>query len=213
MAKEVFLKRYIPEGQRHAVVDPVTLKKQRPGYLLFADKCLTPIDDKNAELLVSQNEHILSFKKLSEKEIEEEIEKGYVNPDQQPDHQSRKTAAFDLELDEPTAKELETEKAVKAAKSQATKKAKKLAEIVVLEDVAITENVRQSLEDIAKMSDDEFNGQKMPELIELGKSLGVVIPAVGVKKVDALTAINDQAKLLQDKVTGPDGDFGEDVNK
>ena len=214
MAKQIFLKVYIPEGQRHAVIDPVTLRKQRPGYLLFADKCLTPIDDKNADMLLNQNPHILSEQPMTKKDINVTIKSGYVNPDQSPDHQSRKTAAFDLNLDEPTARELETEKQVKDAKAQVKKKVNKLAEITTVKDVAITEAVRQRLEEVAKMSDNEFNGLKMAELTEIGASIGVIIPAVGVKKVDALASVNKQAAYLQNQVAStPEQDFGEDVNK
>ena len=57
---KLYLKRNLPEGQRHCVVDPVTGQIKYPGYLLFPDKCINEIPDNDAERLLEQDGHIIS---------------------------------------------------------------------------------------------------------------------------------------------------------
>ncbi len=70
---KVYLKNYVPEGQVHAVMDPITGKKQRPGFLLFADACDLDIPNKDSGILLRQNKETLSNKALSKKAIAERL--------------------------------------------------------------------------------------------------------------------------------------------
>jgi hypothetical protein len=211
MAKNVYLKRYIEEGQRHCVVDEATNKKKRPGYLLFCDTCLTPIRDEDADALVRQSPNILSLKPMSKKALEEAIETN-ERPSYSPDHINRRTLENDLNIDEPTSMEIAQAKAVlKAAGKKEKKPAKKAAaNVIEFVEVEITGEVKDTLETLAKMSDAEFDGLKLKEIRTYGESLGVKVPAVGIKTVDALKALNSRAAELMENVKSDDEDYEAD---
>ena len=200
MAKNVYLKRYIPEGQRHCVLNEANFKKMRPGYLLFAGECLTPIKDDDANTLVRQNPNVLSFKPLSKAAIEKASE-NLPRPAYSPDHVSKKILESDLNEDETTSMEISIAKAQKKAKT-----AQKIEKV----EVEITAAVKTILGDIAKMSDAEFKGMKLKEVREYGLSLGLKIPAVGIKTVDALKALNDCAAELMEQVKSDESDYDAD---
>jgi hypothetical protein len=211
MAKNVYLKRYIEEGQRHCVLDEANYKKKRPGYLLFCDSCLTPIRDEDADALVRQNPNVLSFKPMSKKALEEAIE-GNTRPSYSPDHINRRILDHDLNEDEPTTMEIAQAKAVLAAagkKKGAKKDTKKkgAANVIEFVDVEISGEVKDTLETLAKMSDAEFDGLKLKEIREYGAVLGVNVPAVGIKTVDALKALNSKAAELMENVKSDDEDY------
>lgn len=70
---KLFLNVWIPQGQRHYVMDPVTLKKQRPGYILFPDKCIKDIPEKDANHFL-ENVHTISDKPMKAPENAEDID-------------------------------------------------------------------------------------------------------------------------------------------
>lgn len=205
MAKNVYLKRYIPEGQRHCVLNEANFKKMRPAYLLFAGECLTPIKDDDANTLVRQNPNVLSFKPLSKAAIEEASE-NLPRPAYTPDHVSKKILESDLNEDETTSMEISIAKAQK----KKGKTAQKIEKVDADEFLEKTVGVKEVLENIAKMSDAEFNGMKLKEVRAHGESLGLKIPAVGIKTVDALKALNDRAAELMEKVKSDEGDYDAD---
>lgn len=204
MAKNVYLKRYIPEGQRHCVLNEANFKKMRPGYLLFAGECLTPIKEDDANTLVRQNPNVLSFKPLSKAAIEE-ASKNLPRPAYSPDHVSKKILESDLNEDETTSMEISIAKAQKKGKT-----AQKIEKVDADEFLEKTAGVKEVLEKIAKMADAEFKEMKLKEIREYGVSLGLKIPAVGIKTVDALKALNDRAAELMEKVKSDEGDYDAD---
>lgn len=202
MAKNVYLKRYIEEGQRHCVLDEANFKKKRPGYLLFCDSCLTQIKDEDANTLVRQNPNILSFKPMSIAALKEAIENN-TRPSYSPDHINRRILESDLNEDEATSMEVAAAKAAKKAKTPAAQKIETV-------DVEITGAVKDTLAKIAQMSDAEFNGMKLKEVRAYGEPLGLKIPAVGIKTVSALAALNGRAAELMEQVKSDDEDYEAD---
>jgi hypothetical protein len=190
MAKELFLKFYIPEGQRHCVLNEANYKKIRPGYLLFSDKCLTPIKDEDAEALLRQNPRIISDKPMSASAIGKE-KKRMARPAYHPDHINKRILDRDLNVDEATSMEIDRD-------------AEKGPEFI------IDDEVKETLVELAKMSDEEFKALKPAEIAGYGSILGVKIKTVGIKKTAMLKQLNDRAAEVKAETKGADEDYDAD---
>lgn len=195
MAKELFLKVYIPEGQRHCVLDETNFKKIRPGYLLFADKCLTPIKDEHAEALLRQNPHVIAEKPMSKSAIEK-AQENMPRPAYTPDHVSKKILVHDEEVDAETSLEIDSSK----------KKSTSKTFIIEKSDVEINTDVKLALEALAKMSDDEYAKLPPKDVREYALTLGLKIP-VTVKKEEALKVLNGRAAELMEQVKSAEEDY------
>ena len=209
MAKNVYLKRYIEEGQRHCILNEANFKKMRPGYLIFADKCLTPIKDEDAHGLVRQNPHLLSLEPMSAAALKK-AKKGNTRPSYSPDHVNRRILSHDLNEDETTSLELAAEDNLYKKPPKVGEPKTKAAATMTVEDVEITGIVKDVLATIAKMSDAEFNGMKLKDVRTIGETLGLKIPAVGIKTTDALKALNGRAAELMENVKSDDEDYEAD---
>ena len=184
---ELYLKTNIPEGQRHCVVDEVTLKKIRPGYLIFPTKCLNDIPTKDAEVLLRQNDHILSKKPMSDVQIKKEGEA--KRPAYPPDHISRKQAETEASPEELAPSGL-------------------LDEQFVVDDEVIG-----VLQKIAKMDADEYGKLKPKQIHDFAATLGLKLPANLTKEVK-LARLNDRCAELAQEINVEDlspakGDYGE----
>ena len=186
MAKELYLTNYIPEGQRHCILNEANFKKQRPGYLLFADKCLTPIKDEDADSLLRQNPRLISEKPMTAAAIKK-AKQVAARPAYYPDHVNRRILNQDLNVDEATSMEIDRE-----SKG---------------DEFIVDDEVKETLVELAKMSDAEFKELKPAEIAGYGSILGIRIKTVGVKKAAMLKQLNDRAAAVQAEIKGAEEDY------
>lgn len=181
MGKLIYLKQNVVSGQRHFVMDPRNLKKKRPGYLLFPTKCLKPIPDEDAELLLEQNVNCLSTTPLKVKDdtpIVGEVTGINLGP--------KKNNFYK-----------DTEEYKKPQPNQVTGKS----------EFVIDEDVTKALTDLAKMSDQEFKALSGKDITEYGTVLGITFKK-GMKKDQMLRKINARCKELIGQVKQGESDYG-----
>jgi len=200
MANEVFLTNFVPEGQVHFIIDPITGQKKKPGSLLFADKFEADIKPEDIKTLLVQNPQALSNKKLSKDVIDS------TKNFQEADFSMPRGFSMNQLLQNATVSELETALRLKQSEAPGDvhgnlpPKTKVLNENV--DEFIFDEVAEATLDKVANMTPDDLKALKPKDITNLGADLGVAIPSVGIKKEKSVGMLEARAAELASAAKG-----------